>query len=121
MLISLLQQRLAAPLQVSTITSNPLNGLTLFPLLITLSPALNIGMNFFHKLLEHLTCYNYFFNNRLESLNGRSAILIKKYARDNYVSQSNIGGNDVDIRNWTIKPETNGFHDNSGFHSPDVQ
>ena len=47
MLISLLQQRLAAPLQVFTRTSNPLSGLTLFPLLITLSPALNIGIYFF--------------------------------------------------------------------------
>ena len=79
------------------------------------------GLSLGGRAADRTTENNYFFNNRLENLNGRSAILIKKYARDNYVSQSNIGGNDVDIRNWTIKPETNGFHDNSGFHSPDVQ
>ena len=79
------------------------------------------GLSLGGRAADRTTENNYFFNNRLENLNGRSAILMKKYARDNYVSQSNIGGNDVDIRNWTIKPETNGFHDNSGFHSPDVQ
>ena len=79
------------------------------------------GLSLGGRAADRTTENNYFFNNRLENLNGRSAILIKKNARDNYVSQSNIGGNDVDIRNWTIKPETNGFHDNSGFHSPDVQ
>ena len=79
------------------------------------------GLSLGGRAADRTTENNYFFNNRLENLNGRSAILMKKYARDNYVSQSIIGGNDVDIRNWTIKPETNGFHDNSGFHSPDVQ
>ncbi|MDA7886773.1 hypothetical protein N9B10_07805, partial [Pirellulales bacterium] len=73
------------------------------------------------RAADRTTENNYFFNNRLENLNGRSAILIKKYARDNYISQSILDRNDVNIRNWTIKPETNGFHDNSGFQTPNVR
>jgi hypothetical protein len=27
----------------------------------------------------------------------------------------------VKVRNWTMKPETNGFREQSGFHSPAAQ
>ena len=79
------------------------------------------GLSLGGRAADRTTENNYFFNNRLENLNGRSAILIKKYARDNYISQSILDRNDVNIRNWTIKPETNGFHDNSGFQTPNVR
>ena len=79
------------------------------------------GLSLGGRAADRTTENNYFFNNRLENLNGRSAILIKKYARDNYISQSILRENDVNIRNWTIKPETNGFHGQSGFHSPAAQ
>ena len=79
------------------------------------------GLSLGGRAADRTTENNYFFNNRLENLNGRSAILIKKYARDNYITQSILDRNDVNIRNWTIKPETNGFRDQSGFHSPAVQ
>lgn len=79
------------------------------------------GISLGGRAADRTTENNYFFNNRLEDLNGRSAILIKKYARDNYISQSILRGNDVNVRNWTSKPETNGFHDQSGFHSSAAQ
>ena len=79
------------------------------------------GLSLGGRAADRTTENNYFFNNRLENLNGRSAILIKKYARDNYISQSILRENDVNIRNWTIKPETNGFRGQSGFHSPASQ
>ena len=79
------------------------------------------GLSLGGRAADRTTENNYFFNNRLEDLNGRSAILLKKHARENYISQSVLRGNDVDIRNWTSKPETNGFREQSGFHSPAVQ
>ena len=79
------------------------------------------GISLGGRAADRTTENNFFFNNRLEDLDGRSAILLKKYARENYISQSVLRGNTVDIRNWTSKPETNGFHGQSGFHSPSVQ
>ena len=79
------------------------------------------GISLGGRAADRTTENNCFFNNRLENLNGRSAILLKKYARENYISQSVLRGNDVDIRNWTSKPETNGFREQSGFHSPAAQ
>ena len=76
------------------------------------------GLSLGGRAADRTTENNYFFNNRLENLNGRSAILIKKYARGNYISQSILRGNDVSVRNWTVKPETNGFREQAGFHSP---
>ena len=73
------------------------------------------------RAADRTTENNLLFNNRLENLSGRSAILIKKYARDNYISQSILRGNDVKVRNWTRKSETNGFREQSGFHSPAAQ
>ena len=79
------------------------------------------GLSLGGRAADRTTENNCFFNNRLENLSGRSAILIKKYARDNYISQSILQGNEVKVRNWTRKPETNGFREQSGFHSPAAQ
>ena len=79
------------------------------------------GISLGGRAADRTTENNYFFNNRLEDLNGRSAILIKKYARDNYISQGIVRGNDVNVRNWTSKPETNDFCEQAGFHSPAAQ
>ena len=79
------------------------------------------GLSLGGRAADRTTENNYFFNNRLEDLNGRSGILLKKHARENYISQSVLRGNDVDIRNCTSKPETNGFREQAGFHSPAVQ
>jgi len=79
------------------------------------------GLSLGGRASDRTTENNYFFNNRLENLNGRSAMLIKKYAHDNYISQSILRGNDVNVRNWTVKPETNGFREQAGFHSPTVR
>jgi hypothetical protein len=79
------------------------------------------GLSLGGRAADRTTENNCFFNNRLENLSGRSAILIKKYARDNYISQSILRGNDVNVRNWTSNPETNGFHEQSGFHSSAAQ
>lgn len=79
------------------------------------------GLSLGGRAADRTTENNYFFNNRLEDLNGRSAILLKKHARENYITQSILHENDVDIRNWTSKPETNGFREQAGFHSPAAQ
>jgi hypothetical protein len=79
------------------------------------------GLSLGGRAADRTTENNCFFNNRLENLSGRSAIQIKKYARDNYISQSILQGNEVKVRNWTRKPETNDFHQQSGFHSPAAQ
>jgi hypothetical protein len=79
------------------------------------------GLSLGGRAADRTTENNYFFNNRLEDLNGRSAILIKKHARGNYISQSSLDGNGVNILNLSVKPETNGFRDQVGFHSPSVQ
>ena len=79
------------------------------------------GISLGGRAADRTTENNFFFNNRLENLDGRSAILLKKHARENYISQSVFRGNDVDVRNWTSKPETNGFREQSGFHSPAAQ
>ena len=79
------------------------------------------GISLGGRAADRTTENNYFFNNRLEDLDGRSAILLKKHARDNYISQSILRENDMNIRNWTTKPETNGFREQAGFHSPAAQ
>ncbi len=66
---------------------------------------------------EKTSANNYFFNNRLEAVQGRGAIFLRQHSSGNYFAESVVQQSETPLFNLSTKPESERFQPQAGFHS----
>ena len=73
------------------------------------------------RSVEKTTANNYFFNNRLEAVQGRGAIFLRQHSSGNYFAESVLQQSEPPVFNLSTKPESKRFQPQAGFHSPGAE
>ena len=66
---------------------------------------------------EKTSAHNFFFNNRLNDVRGRAAILLRQNSDSNYFAENVVRRAQRSVLNYTIKPQTEQFEPQEAFHS----